>query len=1454
MEKQSTRKFLKLIVALVALFLLGASALMLASCKEHVHSFDAGVVTTQPTCNAPGSKTFTCSECGAVYTEVIPATNDHAWEKIKVYANSCESEGWTVYECSVCHEQKQDNWTPKLDHQYVLVEDESSEATCTEAGYRTYQCSYCKSRYTDNQYTAQNPALGHDWTENTDAEEVIPDDVLKQLGYQAGQSDQAKKDGWGVSAAATCTTDAVYQRVCARCGLEDPKAISNSKLGHFVSGMAGADGKVGTADDITLAQALFNNQAGICKVNTSLVDAEDNAIYAFECDREDCPVEVKINAAGDTRHYIAAEEHTYTGKGPATEGATFDGKYKVVTAATCEKDGSEHRFCVNCNYEDKRTIEKTGHNYNSLQMDGKTPTLVCSVDNAIGTDDGLKAAAKILRADCATTAEYTQRYAKLADAWKDLGSGKKYAYFCLDCFTFVEAKEHSWIYSALEDGKYGLNDYEKDEDGKPVKADITADEFTCQYVEVCENCNTARQKGAHGKITDATCRSGGYCTLCGEQRTAQLTHSYMNVSDLLDEDTNADSKETGVTVDEKKVTYGELRTAYEKVSATETWMVPDEGDCDKPGKSVGVCVLCLLDAANGDEFDWAPETAETKDEFEQAIKDNKNQSVCAVVYEFDADHDWEMAYFTTNATSADMGYVTSTNTAGRLLWENTNCAFGFKVAYICKDCGEIYYNVPKADDPDTKDVVESKDNDEGRGYTDENGFLLTEDAVDSTIDMTTAGAYLEKAQKEDIKEVDTNKHDKHTVYVTDDYQSTNGYRPSTCVDNAMIPYSCQNCGRISVAEYNASNPDFDSATVTDGKITLMNGTVVSTTNTIVGKDTDIDVNNHAADTFACGTHCKATKVEGNTTVYICGALLKYVNDKDSSSLTSIAADSVYVKDAAHATTTIEYQLNADVKYLEDYTLYVAKLSDAAITEVTGDTKTYKVDWTKATLTESDKASKCGTGASGNYTLPVAFPADTTKPTTTATYLVLKSKDGTVYPISGTFYIYNDTANTNGSNAINPTGTTAVKVEGTYDLFFVGFTKDDGYRPDGLPVVAVDQKSLGLAFTNGKVETVGTGSNAKNVFSVEVGADISLDSDTSLKALFNTANIAEGSEKDVYFEIDLGGHKITDSTTDRFAFEASDAKSVKFSNGTLDFTATEAALGTQYKTDGAAVSLLKPTGSTELILDKMTVKTNGSAVYAAYAGAGEGAVAPTVTISGSTITAKGAYGVATNASGITEKSGKGIINITDSKITSEDAALFVNIPSTVTVKGSELTSKSQVVVVRGGNVNLENTKLTLAAGYEDKEVTADTFGTVVGGDLSITNSSFDATDALKGYASGLTLQEYRLAGLWIDNGTAIARGAIVIGNSSAKSYQYETHLSMSGVTVDNKTTGESAVPDFVVASRYKKENMMDGDKVKVMVSVTCNDNADLLAGAVITTNSIDGSITFNGAVVNKVVNK
>ena len=108
MEKQSTRKFLKLMIALVALFLLGSSALMLASCKEelHKHTWDEGKVTNEATCVSTGSRTYTCSDCGDIRIETIPATGVHTWGDPVEYAASCESDAYTIETCTVCGQEK----------------------------------------------------------------------------------------------------------------------------------------------------------------------------------------------------------------------------------------------------------------------------------------------------------------------------------------------------------------------------------------------------------------------------------------------------------------------------------------------------------------------------------------------------------------------------------------------------------------------------------------------------------------------------------------------------------------------------------------------------------------------------------------------------------------------------------------------------------------------------------------------------------------------------------------------------------------------------------------------------------------------------------------------------------------------------------------------------------------------------------------------------------------------------------------------------------------------------------------------------------------------------------------------------------------------------------------------------------------------------------------------------
>ena len=328
---------------------------MLASCNkdEHQHSY-TGSVTTPATCSNPGVETFTCS-CGAAYTQIIPATNDHAWEKIKVYANSCESEGWTVYECSVCHEQKQDDWTPKLDHKYVLVEDESSEATCTEAGYQIMQCSYCGDRYTDDQYSSEHKATGHKWIVNESP---------------ADPADLTDAEGWKVVKAADCLNAAQLERKCSVCGDTEEKV-----------------GAAATGHKIKDSEGKLVDPTELCKVNDKLVDAEGNKIYAFECVNENCPVSVVVDARGTKKHYVEAVEHelkTVYEHINCEDNATTGKSYILQICENCDTYGTA--YVDGTNSPNKKTeVEPAGHDYNTVQTDGKTSVVVCIEDKGLNT-------------------------------------------------------------------------------------------------------------------------------------------------------------------------------------------------------------------------------------------------------------------------------------------------------------------------------------------------------------------------------------------------------------------------------------------------------------------------------------------------------------------------------------------------------------------------------------------------------------------------------------------------------------------------------------------------------------------------------------------------------------------------------------------------------------------------------------------------------------------------------------------------------------------------------------------------------------------------------------------------------------------------------------------------------------------------------------------------------------
>lgn len=68
---------------------------------QHTHTWNAGVVTKEPTCTEAGVKTCTCTTCGATKTEEIPATG-HTWGDYEITHAVSGRDGTKTRTCSRC--------------------------------------------------------------------------------------------------------------------------------------------------------------------------------------------------------------------------------------------------------------------------------------------------------------------------------------------------------------------------------------------------------------------------------------------------------------------------------------------------------------------------------------------------------------------------------------------------------------------------------------------------------------------------------------------------------------------------------------------------------------------------------------------------------------------------------------------------------------------------------------------------------------------------------------------------------------------------------------------------------------------------------------------------------------------------------------------------------------------------------------------------------------------------------------------------------------------------------------------------------------------------------------------------------------------------------------------------------------------------------------------------------
>lgn len=75
---------------------------------ETGHRYSTAPIKVEPTCNSKGMYTYTCSVSGCDHKQEILIQESHDWSYKSYFANTCQRDGYTEYECTLCLATKKD--------------------------------------------------------------------------------------------------------------------------------------------------------------------------------------------------------------------------------------------------------------------------------------------------------------------------------------------------------------------------------------------------------------------------------------------------------------------------------------------------------------------------------------------------------------------------------------------------------------------------------------------------------------------------------------------------------------------------------------------------------------------------------------------------------------------------------------------------------------------------------------------------------------------------------------------------------------------------------------------------------------------------------------------------------------------------------------------------------------------------------------------------------------------------------------------------------------------------------------------------------------------------------------------------------------------------------------------------------------------------------------------------
>ena len=308
------------------------------------HSYTSKVTKTA-SCTEDGLRTYTCSDCGNTYTEVIPKTG-HSYTD-KVVAPTCTEKGYTLHTCSKCNDSYKTDYTNEKGHSYKS--SVTKEPSCEESGVTTYRCSDC-----DDSYTTAIPAKGHSYTSKSVAAtcessgyvehtctvcgNTYKDNYTAATGHAFGE--------WNITKEPACETSGEQIRTCGNCDKTETKAISPT--GHSYT--ATTVPPTCTDDGYTL------HKCSTCgdEYTDNIKPAKGHS-YVSERKEATCTSDGYI-----TKKCLVCDDTEITVINAT--GHKWDSG-KVTKPATCTANGVKTYTCSECGKTKTESIKSTGHKY-----------------------------------------------------------------------------------------------------------------------------------------------------------------------------------------------------------------------------------------------------------------------------------------------------------------------------------------------------------------------------------------------------------------------------------------------------------------------------------------------------------------------------------------------------------------------------------------------------------------------------------------------------------------------------------------------------------------------------------------------------------------------------------------------------------------------------------------------------------------------------------------------------------------------------------------------------------------------------------------------------------------------------------------------------------------------------------------------------------------------------------